>query len=64
MSSSGNIKVEELIKLEIEKKQKELDRLKSLLSNTSGESIRICPRCKTKNYHYEVRSNSWVCAFC
>ncbi len=56
--------VEELIKLEIEKTQKELERLKLLLPNVSGSANRVCPNCKTKNYHYNVKSNSWTCAFC
>ena len=56
--------VEKLIKLEIEKTQKELERLKLLLPNVSGSATRVCPNCKTKNYHYNVKSNSWTCAFC
>lgn len=56
--------IEELIKLEIEKTQKELDRLKLLLPNVSGSATRTCPCCKTKNYHYNVKTNSWTCAFC
>ena len=27
-------------------------------------SIKKCPHCGTRNYHYYAKSNSWCCAFC
>ncbi len=30
----------------------------------SGSSLKTCPNCKTKNYHYYPKNNSWCCAFC
>lgn len=27
-------------------------------------ATKICPECKTKNYHYYAKSNTWCCAFC
>jgi hypothetical protein len=50
--------VADLIKIEIKKKQKELDRLKLLLPNVSGSELKTCPNCKTKNYHYNPKNNS------
>lgn len=51
--------VEELIKLEIKKTEEELERLKLLLPNVSGSAIKECPNCKTKNYHYYPKTNTW-----
>lgn len=48
---------------EIEKHEKELERLKLLLHNVSGSTIDVCPNCKTKNYHWRT-DNKWCCAFC
>tara|TARA_R110000850_G_C9648591_1_gene434123 strand:- start:305 stop:481 length:177 start_codon:yes stop_codon:yes gene_type:complete len=56
--------VADLLKIEIEKTQKELDELKLLLPNVSGSALKTCPNCKTKNYHYYAKTNSWCCAFC
>jgi len=56
--------IADLLKIEIEKTQKELDRLKLLLPNVSGSALKNCPDCKTKNYHYYPKTNSWCCAFC
>ena len=56
--------VECLIKKEIKKTQKELDRLKLLLPTVSGSALKKCPVCKTNNYHYYVNNNIWSCAFC
>lgn len=56
--------IADLLKVEIEKTQKELDRLKLLLPNVVLSAVRKCPNCKTKNYHYNVKNNSWTCAFC
>lgn len=48
---------------EIEKHEKELERLKMLLHNISGSAIDVCPNCKTHNYHWGI-DNKWLCAFC
>lgn len=56
--------VEELVKLEIEKTKKELKRLEDLLPKAKGDSVKICPLCKTKNYHYNVKYDYWTCALC
>ena len=56
--------VEDLIKLEIEKTKKELNRLELLLPKANGNEIEVCPICKTKNYYYNVKDNSRTCAFC
>lgn len=48
---------------EIEKHEKELERLKLLLQNVSGSTIDVCPNCKTENYHWST-NNKWCCAFC
>lgn len=48
---------------EIEKHEKELERLKLLLNNVSGNTIDVCPNCKTKNYHWNT-DDKWCCAFC
>lgn len=54
----------ELIKIEIEKTKNQLEKLQSLLKNAKGDAIEICPRCKTKNYHYYPQTDYWCCAFC
>lgn len=56
--------VKELIKLEIKKTEKELERFKLLLPTVSGSAIKECPNCKTKNYHYCHKTNSYWCAYC
>lgn len=54
----------EKVEQEIVKVEKELERLKLLLHNVSGSALEVCPNCKTKNYHYYAKTNSWCCAFC
>ena len=51
------------INQEIEKHEKELERLFILLQNVSGVTVEICPECKTKNYHWST-DDKWCCAFC
>lgn len=51
------------IKLEIEKHEKEIERLKLLLPKVTGNDLEVCPECKTKNYHWNT-NNRWCCAFC
>jgi lipopolysaccharide biosynthesis regulator YciM len=34
------------------------------IHNVSGSALKTCPNCKTKNYHYYTKTNSWCCAFC
>ena len=48
---------------EIEKYEKELERLKLLLNDVSGNTIDVCPNCNTKNYHWNT-DDKWCCAFC
>jgi len=56
--------IADLVKLEITKTIKELERLQKLLPNVKGDAIKKCPNCKTKNYHYDVKYDIWVCAYC
>ena len=56
--------IADLLKIEIEKTEKELNRLKLLLPDVVGSATKKCPNCKTKNYHYNVKTNSWCCALC
>lgn len=53
----------EKIELEIQKVEKELERLKLLLEKVEGKTLEICPNCKTKNYHWYV-GDYYCCAFC
>jgi len=57
------MKKTELIKQEIEKHERELERLKLLFHNVRGSTLSICPNCKTKNYHWDSR-DVWCCACC
>lgn len=54
---------EEKIKQDIEKHEKEIERLKLLLQSVSGDTLEVCPCCETKNRHWNL-SNTWTCAFC
>ena len=56
--------IQDLVKLEIEKTQKEIERLKELLPKVSGEDLKVCPCCKTKNYRFFVKTGNWACQFC
>jgi hypothetical protein len=56
--------VAELLSIEITKTERKLNRLKTQLPNATGSALRICPSCKTENYHYYADTDSWCCAFC
>jgi uncharacterized membrane-anchored protein YhcB (DUF1043 family) len=61
--------IKDVILKEIEKTQKELDKLKKQLESNQdyynkANANQMCPKCNTKNYHYSVKSNSFNCAFC
>lgn len=60
------MRIEELIKQEIEKTQKKIEKLKVELEKCDKEarSPKECPLCKTKNYHYYPQINTWCCACC
>ncbi len=53
----------ERVEQEITKIEKELQRLKLLLPNVSGNDLEVCPVCKTKNNHWNT-NDKWCCAFC
>jgi len=54
-----------LTKIEMEKARAKADRLELQLKTMKDEpSIKDCPRCETKNYHYYADSDSWCCAYC
>lgn len=53
----------ELIESEIREIEIESKRLEELFKTVEGDSIEICPRCNTKNYHWST-DNKWCCALC
>ena len=58
-----------IIDREINKHQKEISKLHSVKEmiwrgEIDNELLKECPMCKTKNYHWNVSSNTWTCAFC
>ena len=55
---------EEKILEEIQKREKEIQKLRTLLNTVSGETIEICPVCKTRNLHWNALSNTFTCACC
>lgn len=57
------MKKRELINKEIEKHEKEIERLKLLIHSVSGSALGICPDCKTENRHWKV-NGGWCCAYC
>jgi ribosomal protein L37AE/L43A len=52
-------KVEEAI----QKTEKELERLRTLKNKVEGNTLKVCPFCKTKNSHWHIH-DVWICAFC
>lgn len=60
---NGSVSKVDKINKEIEKHEKELERLFILAQNVSGGTVDVCPQCKTKNYHWSI-NNKWCCAFC
>jgi len=54
---------------EIKKHQKAIARLHSYREmidrgELDDEILKVCQSCKTKNLHWNVKDNSWTCAFC
>jgi hypothetical protein len=54
-------------KKKLESEIARIEHVLTLMANgkiTNSKSPRKCPNCKTINYHYNVKSDSWTCAFC
>ena len=54
---------QEKIKQAIKKHEKEIERLKLLYENVVGNTVEVCPICKTKNLHWNL-DNTFTCACC
>ena len=53
----------EKVQLEIVKVEKDLERLKKLLSTVNGNALEMCPYCNTLNRHWYPK-DYWCCANC
>lgn len=44
----------------------EMKRIQMIQKNGGMERVAcdICPNCKTRNHHYDVKADVFVCAFC
>ena len=54
---------QEKIKQAIKKHESEIERLTLLSENVIGDTIEVCPICKTKNLHWNI-DNTFTCACC
>ncbi len=55
----------EKIELRISILKASIKTLEANLKTVKDEpSTKDCPQCKTNNYHYYAKSNTWCCAFC
>lgn len=56
--------IKNLLELEIKDLEDKLERAKALLPLVKGNALKVCPECDTQNYHYDVKTHMWCCAFC
>lgn len=60
------VKIGEVIDIEMDRLLTEFRRLQKLQAEGGMDELAqdICPNCRTMNYHYDVKSNIYVCSYC